>query len=119
MGLIIEVFMKCLVGVLLLLLANTASAIYCRVDGGPWQNMTDNRYMDVNVFVRASPVNGRIELDGYQIECKYPPGVGGGPSDRFYLWTSDNSLIPGGGCLGIKQVCALAGIILTIQLARI
>ena len=101
--------MKCLVGVLLLLLANTASAIYCRVDGGPWQNMTDNRYMDVNVFVRASPVNGRIELDGYQIECKYPPGVGGGPSDRFYLWTSDNSLIPGGGLFGHQTGLRIGG----------
>lgn len=101
--------MKCLVGFLLLLLANTASAIHCRVNGGAWQNM-DYGIMDVYVAVRATPGDGRIMLDGYRIECKYPPGVGGGAQDKYFLWTEQNALSPGGVLFGHQIGLRIGGL---------
>ena len=100
--------MKYLVGVLLLLLVNAANAIHCRVDGGAWQNMDDG-IMDVYTAVRATPGNGRIELDGYRIECKYPPGTGGGAQDKYFLWTKQDALIPGPKLFGHQMGLRVEG----------
>ena len=73
--------MKYLTGIVLLLLMQGVTASECRVNGGPWVSGT---WVPVTVPVIANPSTGRIDLDGFRLECRYTPD--GGPSSRKDFW---------------------------------
>lgn len=73
--------MNYLTGIVLLLLMQSVIASECRVNGGPW---VSGNWVPVEVPVIANPSTGRIDLDGFRLECRYTPD--GGPSSRKDSW---------------------------------
>ena len=76
--------MKYLTGILLFLLVQTAIAGQCRVDGGTWIDVFDGS-ISVTVPIRATPEAGRIDFNGYRLECRYTPD-GRTPSRSRDYW---------------------------------
>lgn len=81
--------MKYSVGFFILLFMNAVWAAECRVDGGPWEN-TSWGWVPITVPLIPVPGTGRIDLNGYRVECRYPPG--GPVSRKDELYTRDSGL---------------------------
>lgn len=64
--------MKYLTGLLALLFMQTVAASQCRVNGGPWESVASG-WMPVTVPIVKNPSTGRIDLNGYRMECRYTP----------------------------------------------
>ena len=76
--------MKYLTGLLLLLFMHTAMASQCRVDSGPWESVAGG-WFPLTVPLIANPSTGRIDLNGYRMECRYTPESGPvSRTDRLY-----------------------------------
>lgn len=62
--------MKYLIGLMILMLAQIASAAECRVNNGSWVN-ADTHGFNVYVEVAANTSLGKILLDGYTMDCRH------------------------------------------------
>lgn len=76
--------MKLIIGTVLLLLMQSVSASQCRVNNGPWESVAGG-WFPLTVPLIAHPSTGRIDLDGYIMECRYTPdGWPASSTDRLY-----------------------------------
>lgn len=105
--------MKYLTGsvlLLLLLIMQTASAGQCRVNGGSWIRMDrpDNT-IDINVAVATTPGTGRINLNGFTLECRYSPNPSEPRYYRDYWKTVSNSVQPGPKFGGLNMGLNISG----------
>lgn len=92
------------------LLAQSAIASECRVDGGNWQWMPKNHVLHIKVNIKATPGTQRILLDGYRLECKFSPDEGLPGSARDYWHTAGNAITPGPKLGGYKIGLNINGI---------
>ena len=74
--------MKYLSGVFFLMLANIASAVDCRVNGGFWLDVEVGGSLGLNVWtnVAFNASLDRVLLDGYTLECRHRASASSNPS---------------------------------------
>ena len=74
--------MKYLSGVIFLMLANIASAVDCRVNGGFWLDVEVGGSLGLNVWtnVAFNASLDRVLLDGYTLECRHRASASSNPS---------------------------------------
>ncbi|WP_300725943.1 fimbrial protein [Pseudomonas sp.] len=99
--------MKYLAGILFLLVMQTADATQCRINGGTWLQVGPT--WDIRVNVKATPGAGLIDLDGYQLECRYQPGPTTPNSDYDVMSTRSVGLTPGAKFVGHKMGLLISG----------
>lgn len=100
--------MKYLASILLLLVMQTADATQCSVNGGAWAQI--GPLWTVRVDVKATPGEGVIDLDGYQVQCRYQPG---GPTPPWYIdniYTRSPVLTPGAKFTAHKMGLRMRGV---------
>lgn len=64
--------MKFLTGIFLILFMHSVSASQCRVNSGPWESVAGG-WFPLTLPLIPNPSTGRIDLDGYRMECRYTP----------------------------------------------
>ncbi|MFJ7883530.1 fimbrial protein [Pseudomonas sp. NPDC096917] len=67
--------MKYIAGLFVLLFIHAVSASQCRVNGGKWESVAGG-WFPLTVPLIPNPSSGRIDLDGYRMECRYTPESG-------------------------------------------